>query len=296
MFVSIHTMDMGTGAVAERQSLTQYHQALDGAREFPYQWRLLGIYLVYAGERTTGLPPHTIDVVVKTTLLFASSMLLFVFSRAYVSEIGGLCAVALYLVATIAGFTDQYTIYFTNDFAMIVCWFAAVYCVRSERWAAAAAFAFVGAWAKETMMLVPILVGLRWLRGRAPLWAVVLTGVAFVVPTAVLRQIYRAPLKKWAWWDMAFANVPFLQRSFYEFKLTVKNNVKVFLLYNAMWIVWARETLRTADTFQKDLAITAIAYLCLAYPVIYIRELRHFLPLAIVLLPPALAAIERRAR
>ena len=296
MFVSIHTIDAGTGAVAERESLRQYTQALEGVRDFPYQWRLLGIYLVYAGERVTGLPPHAIDVVVKGVLLFAASMLIFAFSRFYLTESGSLAVVALYLISTIAGFTDQYTIYFTNDFAMIACWFGAVYLVKVEQFAAAAALAFVGAWAKETLLLVPVLIGLRFRRGRAPMWAVLLAAAAFVVPTAALREIYRAPLAKWAWWDMVFANVPFLQRSLYELSLTLKNNVKVLLLYNALWVVGLRSVLRTPDTFLKDLGITAVAYLALAYPVIYIRELRHFLPLAIVVLPPAIAAIERRAR
>ena len=42
-------------------------------------------------------------------------------------------------------------------------------------------------------------------------------------------------------------------------------------------------------------AVTSVIYLLLAYPVIYIRELRHFLPLAIVVLPLAVRELERRA-
>ena len=51
---------------------------------------------------------------------------------------------------------------------------------------------------------------------------------------------------------------------------------------------------RSADSLLVDLAITGAVYLLLAYPVIYIRELRHFLPLAIVVLPLAIAEIEER--
>jgi hypothetical protein len=53
MSVSLHTIDVGTGSVAATESLKQYRQALEGIRDFPYQWRLLGIYLVYAGEQLT---------------------------------------------------------------------------------------------------------------------------------------------------------------------------------------------------------------------------------------------------
>ena len=44
---------------------------------------------------------------------------------------------------------------------------------------------------------------------------------------------------------------------------------------------------------MKRLAATGIVYLLLAYPVIYIRELRHFLPLAIIVLPLAINALEQ---
>lgn len=292
MAVSLHTIDVGTGSVAATESLKQYREALGGNRDFPYQWRLLGIYLVYAGERLTGLDPHALDIVVKTALLSTSSTLLFLFSRFYASEIGAICAVAVYLLLTVAGFSDQYTIYFTNDFAVVACWFGAVYCVRTGRAPQVALLTFAGAWAKETMLLVPVLLAFRALRTRSAVGPVVLCGAAFLVPTAILRTVYRAPLANWAWWRMLYANVPFLQSSLYELELTIKNNVKVALFYNALWVLAARRAIRGNDPFLTDLAMTGVVYLLLAYPVIYIRELRHFLPLAIVVLPLAIAEIE----
>jgi hypothetical protein len=124
----------------------------------------------------------------------------------------------------------------------------------------------------------------------------VLTSVAFVVPTATLRSVYRAPLAQWAWWNMVFANVPFLQSSADQLKQTVRNNLKVALFYNVFWVVAARQAFRLSDPFMRDLAATGLVYLILAYPVIYIRELRHFLPLAIIVLPLAISAFERRDR
>jgi hypothetical protein len=61
------------------------------------------------------------------------------------------------------------------------------------------------------------------------------------------------------------------------------------------WIWAARRALTIEDRFARHLAATAVVYLALAYPVIYIRELRHFLPLAIVVLPLAVNAIEQRS-
>ena len=60
--MSLYTIDVATGSVAATESLKLYREALAGARDFPYQWRLLGMYLVYAGERLTGFEPHAIDL------------------------------------------------------------------------------------------------------------------------------------------------------------------------------------------------------------------------------------------
>ena len=293
--LSLHTIDIDSGTVAVNLSMSEYRDMLAGVAGFPYQWRMLGSYIVFAGERLTGLPPHQIDLVVKTVFLFASSTVLFLFSRRYTSEAGAYCVIGFYLVLTVAGFIgEQYRIYFTNDYVMIACWFGAVYAIREERYLAAAALTFVGAWAKETMLLVPVLLAIESIGSRRARLAFVLSAIAFVIPTAVLRTVYPAPLAKWAWWDMVYANVPFLQRSLYELRLTIKNNVKVALFYNVFWILAARRAVSIPDRFARHLALTAVVYLVLAYPVIYIRELRHFLPLAIVVLPLAINAIEQR--
>ena len=292
--MSLYTMDVATGSVAATESLKLYREALAGTRDFPYQWRLLGVYLVYAGERLTGLDPHAIDLALKVALLCVSSSTLFLFSRFYVSQMAALCAVAFYQLLTVAGFSDQYTIYFTNDYLMIAAWFGAVYFIRAGRYLEAAALAFAGAWAKETLVLVPILIGFRWLRDRRAVGIIpiVLAAAAFLIPTLILRRMYPAPVSDWAWWHMLFANVPFLQGNAHDLVVTLKNNLKVFLFFNVLWVLAAR-AVRRSDAFAQDLALTGVVYLALAYPVIVLRELRHFLPLAIVILPLAMAELER---
>jgi isoprenylcysteine carboxyl methyltransferase (ICMT) family protein YpbQ len=92
---------------------------------------------------------------------------------------------------------------------------------------------------------------------------------------------------------MLFANVPLLQSNLHDLATTLKNNLKVLLFFNVLWLLAARVAIRASDTFTKDLALTGVVYLLLAYPVIVIRELRHFLPLAIIVLPLAMTALER---
>jgi hypothetical protein len=293
--MSLHTIDIESRSVAADVSISEYHDMLAGVRGYPYQWRLLGTYLVYAGERMTGLDPHPIDLAVKTLLLFVSTVFLFRFSRWYTTEAGAVGVVGFYLLLTVVGFiTEQYRIYFTNDYAMIACWFGAVYMLRREQYVAAAALTFVGAWAKETMLLVPVLLAFRAVRTPRARLGLAIAAVAFVVPTAILRSVYRTPLSQWAWWGMIVANVPFFQSSLSDFKVTIKNNVKVALFYNVFWVIAARQVVRMSEPFMRDLAATGVVYLILAYPVIYIRELRHFLPLAIIVLPMAMTAFERR--
>src|SRR5262245_18150489 len=292
---SLHTIDASSGSIASNLSVSEYRDMLAGVAGFPYQWRLLGSYLVFAGERLTGFAPHQIDPVVKTLLLFVSTCVLYLFSRWYTSEGGGYGVIGFYLLLTVVGFIgEQYRIYFTNDYVMVACWFSAVYLIRAERYMAAALLTFVGAWAKETMMLVPILLAFESHRAPRARVALVAAVIAFAIPTAVLRSLYPAPFVNWAWWSMVFVNVPFLQRSLYEFSLTFKNNIKVALFYNVFWILAARRVFTIREPFARHLAATGVAYLFLAYPVIYIRELRHFLPLAIIVLPLAINAIEQR--
>ncbi len=168
--------------------------------------------------------------------------------------------------------------------------------IATQRCLAAALLTFVGAWSKETMLIVPILVALRRLHGGASNVSVVANVVAFLVPTVILRVHYPAPVAKWAWWETIFLNVPFLHLDWRIFALAVKSNLKVFVLYNALWVVAARSLFRAGKgSFARDLALTGFVYLLLVYPVVFIRELRHFLPLAIVVLPSAIAELERRS-
>jgi hypothetical protein len=50
---------------------------------------------------------------------------------------------------------------------------------------------------------------------------------------------------------------------------------------------------RLRDPFVTDLALTFARYLVLAYFVVYMRELRHMLPLAIAILPLAVSEYDR---
>jgi hypothetical protein len=144
------------------------------------------------------------------------------------------------------------------------------------------------------MLLVLILLAFEAHRSRRARLALVVTVIAFAVPQIVLRTMYPAPFVKWAWWDMVFANVPFLQRSMYEFSLTIKNNIKVALFYNVFWI-WAarvcddrrsvRETSGCDWGGLPDAGLSGDLH----------SRAPPLPPLAIVVLPLAVNAIEQRS-
>lgn len=293
-YVFLHTTDHVTGRPFRDASLEDYRQTLEGREAFPYQWRVGGAWVVRAIELATGLDPHAIDVVVKVVALAGSALLLLAFTAQWASPTATLLAGALYFALTAAAYSSQgYSIYYTNDFLMVFGWFAAVYLASRGRYGWAAVVTFFAVWAKETIVLVPILAGLAWWKGRASAGAWILCGLAVLVPEAILRTMYQAPVGDWAWWTAVSRNVPFLGSDSVSVLLALRENAKVLMLFNVLWVLAYRAYVRTREWFLRTLAIVGVIYLAMAYVVVYIRELRHFLPLAIIVIPLAMIEIER---
>jgi hypothetical protein len=302
-YVDLHAFDLVTRMPFADLSMQQYHDTLAGTRKFPYQWRVLAFWMVRAGTAIVPVDPHLIDVAIKTLALAASTALLY----------GAVLAAVLYLFVTAAAFASEgYAIYFTNDYLAILAWFAGVVALRKRIWWAAIAAAFFGAWAKETAMLIVFLAGFDALRQRSPgaarhrdWWVAIACGIAFAIPTLTLRTIYPAPLSQWAWWDTFRLNVPFLVWDPVVIAKSLRDNLKVLLFLNVMWL-WALRGLarrsfseggrRTADAFVVSLGLTLACYVVLAWMVVYIRELRHMLPFTILVLPLAVAELEVRLK
>jgi len=142
-YVTIHFFDLATNmpfrelssfgttcASANLGSTMWYEKTLAGTQAFPYQWRMLGFALVRAVETISSLDPHLIDLAIKTVALAGSALLLFAFAGSLVSSTGAALATVTYLLVTAA--------------------------------------AFVGAWAKETTLLIVFLVAFEAWRKRAP--------------------------------------------------------------------------------------------------------------------------------
>ena len=104
--------------------------------------------------------------------------------------------------------------------------------------------------------------------------------------------MYPAPLSQWAWWDTFRLNVPFLVWQGPVIAKALRDNLKVLLFLNVMWL-WAwRAWRRTQDSFVVSLGLTLACYVVLAWMVVYIRELRHMLPFTILVIPLAVAELE----
>ena len=292
-YVDLAGFDLVTNQPWRQLSMHQYLDTLAGTRPFPYQWRVLAFWIVRAVEVLTKLDPHLIDVTLKTLTLTASALLLYLFSLTIVDAMGALLTTAIYLLVTAAAFASEgYAIYFSNDYLLVAGWFAAVYALRRRQWALAALATFIAAWSKETIVIVVILVALEAWQRRAPWSAVVLCAAAFAVPTIVLRAMYEAPIQDWVWWHSVRLNVPFVVWSLPALEIVVRNNLKVFLFLNVLWLLALRAWRRTTDPFLRSLGITLICYLAMAWMVVYIRELRHSLPVTVLVLPLAVGEIE----
>lgn len=292
-YVDLHAFDLVTQMPFRDLSMMQYDQTLAGTRAFPYQWRVLAFWMVKAGTMIAPVDPHLVDVTIKTLALAASGALLYVFSTTLVSGVGAVLAVVMYLLVTAAAFgSEGYAIYFTNDYLAVLSFFAGVVAIRKRIWWAAVLAAFAGAWAKETAMLIVFLAGFEALRRRAPWSAAIACGIAFAIPTLTLRTMYPAPFAQWAWWDTFKLNVPFIVWQGNVIAKALRDNFKVLLFLNVMW-VWAwRAWRRSADPFVVSLGLTLACYVVLAWMVVYIRELRHMLPFTILVIPLAVAELE----
>ena len=293
-YVDLHAFDLATNMRFSELSLKQYDETLAGTRPFPYQWRVLAFWLVKAGSAIAPVDPHLIDAAIKTVALTLSAALLFVVASALVSSTGAVLATVTYLLVTAVAFASEgYAIYFTNDYLAILGWFAGVVAIRNQAWALAALAAFASGWAKETALLIVILVAFEAIKQRAPWRAVLMCVVAFAIPTAALRTMYPAPLAQWAWWDTFRLNVPFLVWQWPVIAKALRDNVKVLLFLNLTWFWAYRAWRRTSDPFIVSLGQTLACYVVMAWMVVYIRELRHMLPFTILVIPLAVAELER---
>ena len=293
-YFDLNAYDLATTRPFRQLSLDWYNATLAGTQPPPYQWRVLAFWMVRAVESVTHLDPHVIDAVIKTLSLTASAALLYAFAATLVSGMGAVLATVLYLFVTAAAFASEgYSIYFTNDYLAVLSWFAGAVAIRHRAWALAAVAAFVGAWAKETPLLIVFLVTFEAFRQRAPWWAVVMCAVAFAVPTALLRTVlYPAPVSEWAWWDTFKLNVPFATLEGTAIAKSLRDNLKVILFFNVLlWWAW-RAWRRTRDPYLTSLALTLACYVVLAWMVVYIRELRHMLPFTFFVIPLAVAELE----
>jgi hypothetical protein len=292
-YFDLHAFDLATQMPFRELSMSQYDDTLAGVRTFPYQWRVLAFWLVKATTTIVPIDPHVIDAAIKTLALAASGALLYMFSATLVTALGAVLATMTYLFVTAAAFgSEGYAIYFTNDYLAILSFFAGVVALRRRHWWLAALAAFGGAWAKETAMLIAFVAGFEALRGRAPWSAPIACGIAFAIPTLILRTIYPAPLAEWAWWDTFKMNVPFIVWDPVVIAKSLRDNLKVLLFFNVM-LFWAwRAWRRTPDTFVVSLGLTLACYVVLAWMVVYIRELRHMLPFTILVIPLAVAELE----
>lgn len=292
-YLDLHSFDLATQMPFRELSMKQYNDTLAGVRTFPYQWRVLAFWMVRGVTAIAPIDPHVIDAGIKTLALAASALLLYTFSASLVSALGAVLATVMYLFVTAAAFgSEGYAIYFTNDYLAILSFFAGVVALQKKQWWLAALAAFGGAWAKETAMLIAFVAGFEAIRGRITWAAPIACGIAFAIPTLVLRTIYPAPLAEWAWWDTFRMNVPFLVWDPVVISKSLRDNLKVLLFFNVMLYLAWRAWRRTKDSFVVSLGLTLACYVVLAWMVVYIRELRHLLPFMILVIPLAVAELE----
>jgi hypothetical protein len=294
-YVDLRAFDPVQNQTYRELSVQQYRETLAGRMSFPAQWRLLGFWLVRGIERSAGVDPHIADATVKTVTLAATAAVLCAFARALVSPLAAIFTSVLYLfINAVAYAPEGYAIYHTNDYLLVLGWFTSAYALREGRWPLAAAAIFATAWAKESIGLAVLLAALEAWRGRLSWAAAVACALAFAVPTMILRTAYAAPITEWAWWTENLGkNLPFYSLAPGAVATAVRNDVKVLLFFQVAGLVAAWAWWRSNDGFVRSLGGVLLVYLAAGWATFMFRELRHFLPTMILVLPLAVAELER---
>ncbi len=120
-------------------------------------------------------------MVVKTVALSGSALVLIAFTALWASPLASLLAGAMYFALTAGAYSSEgYSIYYTNDFLMVLGWFAAVYAIARE--ASTSGRRRSRSWPsgpRRRSLLVPLLVGLAWWQRKAGARAWLLTPPRF---------------------------------------------------------------------------------------------------------------------
>ncbi len=293
-YVFIYHTNNVTGTAFVEASARMQAETLAGTRTFPYQWRILGSYLVHWGALATGLGIHTVDPILKTFFLFLSTLPLFHYARTQVRDMAAAGIVFLYLLLVVVGLAEEYSIYNLNDIILWAGWHACVLAAFHRRYYLVAAAVLVVTLAREVTVLACLLVGLEFLRTRKGLVPTMVVGFSFLVPWGFVHWLYPAPASELAWWHNFHSNVPILHPDVEHIYKAVRKAFKVAVFFNVAWVLGIRGLLRSKNPFMLELFLVLCFYVLVLYVTVDVRELRQFVPLAIVLLPPAFKELEAR--
>ena len=115
-------------------------------------------------------------------------------------------------------------------------------------------------------------------------------------PVEAFLANYPAPVTEWAWWHNIMLNVPFLRPERDIIVTAIRDNLKLLVFLNVWGWLAIRAIRKTQEPLWRELGLVGLIYIALMYVVVYLRELRHFLPLLIVMLPPAVFEFERLSK
>ncbi len=295
-YVFIYHTSNTTGKAFAEVSARVHAETLAGTRPFPYQWRILGSHLVQWGADLTGLGIHGVDPLLKTLFLFLSTIPLFHFARTQVTDMAAMGVVWLYLLLVVVGLAEQYSIYNLNDIILYAGWHACVLAAYHRRLYLLAAVVLVTTLAREVTVLACLLVGLEFLRTRKGLVPVVVVGASFLVPWGFVHWLYPAPVSQLAWWSNFHGNLPIMHPDSAHVLQALRKTFKVAVFFNVGWVLGIRGLLRSKNPFMLELFLVLCFYVTVLYITVDVREMRQFVPLAIILLPATFKELATRGR
>lgn len=264
------------------------HQELPG----PHAYRVLVPYAVAGIGAATGVAALTVDFLLKVLVIFALQTVFFRHLGAFFDPLTSLCGVALLDVYVAAGLSYPVgpTVIETGDlFNVLVFAVALNALLRGWDWVLFAAL-FVGSLNRETTWLLLPAVYLADAPWGRRLRNSLLATLMVALPYLAVRLMVQSPSPDWWLMRDVGANIPFIAGE--QTLSAVVANLRFAVIFGPLFVL-AFHRFREKQAFHRLAAAIVPLYILVHYLFGKIIEVRLWVPLLVVLIPPALDTLRQ---
>lgn len=256
----------------------------------PHAYRILAPAAVQGAALLTGLPPLAADFVLKFLVILALQAVFYRYLGAFFDPLTSLCGVALLDLYVAAGLSYPVgpSVIETGDLFNVLVFAVALKALHDERtWLLLAAL-FVGTLNRETTWLIlPAVYLAEAPRGRRVRISILAT-LMVAVPYLAVRLMVQSPSPDWWLMRDIGANIPFIAGE--QTLSALAANLRFAVIFGPLFVL-AFHRFREKQAFHRLATAIVPLYILVHYLFGKIIEVRLWVPLLVVLIPPALETL-----